>query len=126
MTSSILLVSLERLSRLPPTDVNHLQHRDEFVRFAELLQKQHPQIGTGSWQRFTLATALRQLGLASLVGGVASDLAVPSYELLNRLDEALRGGPIKTASPLSFGYGIGSAGARVWTKSGKDLFIQRA
>lgn len=95
MTSLILLGSLEQLSRVPPTGVNHLQHMDEFVRFAELLQKQHPQMGTGSWQRFTLATALRQLGLASLVGGVASDLAVPSYELLNRLDQALRGFPSK-------------------------------
>lgn len=59
----------EQLGRGPATDVNHLQNTAAFLRFAELCQTRYPQIRSGSTLRFSLASALRQLGLACLVGG---------------------------------------------------------
>lgn len=126
MTASNLLGSLERLARVPPTDVNHLQHIAEFKGFRELLRDQHPQLDSGSLQRFTLATTLRQLGLASLVGGIASDLAASSKEVLGQLDQALRGASSKRRHLCPLNLGIGSAGAVFWPKSGADLFAPRA
>ncbi|MBB4116422.1 hypothetical protein FHT80_005796 [Rhizobium sp. BK226] len=75
--------------------MNSFQHYSEFLRFVEALQKEYPQVGTGSFQRFTLTIVLRQLGLACLVGGEGSELAAPPSEILSSLDKALRGAPSK-------------------------------
>lgn len=48
--------------------------------------------------RFSLASALRQLGLACLVGGQGSDLAASATEIADRLDKAMK----STASKLLY------------------------
>lgn len=75
--------------------MNRFQHTTDFLRFVEALQTEYPQAGTGSFQRFTLATVLRQLGLACLVGGEGSELAAPPSDILGSLGKALRGAPSK-------------------------------
>jgi hypothetical protein len=67
-----ILHELEKLGRVPATDVKHLQNTPAFLRFVELCQTRYPHIRSGSMLRFSLASALRQLGLACLVGRPAS------------------------------------------------------
>lgn len=90
LMSAAILVEIERLGRAPATDVNHLQNTEDFVRFVKALQAEYTQVGSGSWTRFTLATALRRLGLACLVGGENSELAATAREVFCGLDQALR------------------------------------
>ncbi|MER8481654.1 hypothetical protein [Mesorhizobium sp. M1322] len=85
-----ILHELEQLGRAPATDVNHLQNTPAFLRFAELCQTRYPQIRSGSMLRFSLASALRQLGLACLVGGQGSGLAAGAAEISDGLDKAIR------------------------------------
>ena len=59
-----VLYELEQLSRAPATDINYLQNAPAFLRLAALCQTRYPQIRFGSMLRFSLASALRQLGLA--------------------------------------------------------------
>ncbi|MBL8579193.1 MAG: hypothetical protein JNK47_18390 [Mesorhizobium sp.] len=87
-TGGILHV-LEQLARAASTDVNHLQNQPAFLRFVELCQAQYPHIRSGSMLRFSLASALRQLGLACLVGGQGSGLAASPTEIAFRLDKAI-------------------------------------
>lgn len=81
---------LERLARLPATEVNHLQNAPSFLRFVEVCQTRYPSIRSGSALRFSLALALRQLGLACLVGGESSELAASADEVAEGLDKAIR------------------------------------
>lgn len=76
-----ILHELEQLARAPATDVNHLQNAPAFLRFVELCQTRYPHIRSGSMLRFSLASALRQLGLACLVGGEGSGLAAVQPKL---------------------------------------------
>ncbi|RWB68857.1 hypothetical protein [Mesorhizobium sp.] len=85
-----ILHELEQLARAPATDVNHLQNAPAFLRFVELCQTRYPHIRSGSMLRFSLASALRQLGLACLVGGEGSGLAASATEIADRLDKAIR------------------------------------
>ncbi|TJW72807.1 MAG: hypothetical protein E5V92_32670, partial [Mesorhizobium sp.] len=85
-----ILHGLEQLARAPATDVNHLQNAPAFLRFVELCQTRYPHIRSGSMSRFSLASALRQLGLACLVGGEGSGLAASATEIADRLDKAIR------------------------------------
>lgn len=109
-----ILRELEQLGRTPATDVNHSQNTPAFLRFAELCQTRYPQIRSGSMLRFSLASTLRQLGLACLVGGQGSGLATSATEIADRLDKAMKSTaskrlylcPLDLASPLptiSFG-----------------------
>jgi hypothetical protein len=84
-----ILHGLEQLARAATTDVNHLQNQPAFLRFVELCQAQYPHIRSGSMLRFSLASALRQLGLACLVGGQGSGLAASPAEIADRLDRAI-------------------------------------
>lgn len=68
LTGGILHVR-EQLAQAPATDVNHLQNLPDFLRFVELCQARYPHIRSGSMLRFSLASALRKLGLAYLVSG---------------------------------------------------------
>ncbi|MBL8580496.1 MAG: hypothetical protein JNK47_25155 [Mesorhizobium sp.] len=103
-----ILHELEQLGQAPATDVNHLQNTPAFLRFAELCQTRYPQIRSGSMLRFSLASALRQLGLACLVGGQGSGLAASAAEISDGLDKAIRSTtskrlhlcPLDLASPL--------------------------
>jgi hypothetical protein len=81
-----ILHELEQLARAPATDVNHLQKTPAFLRLVELCQSRYPHIRSGSMLRFSLASALRQLGLACLVGGHDSGLAESPTEIADRLD----------------------------------------
>lgn len=81
---------LEQLARAPATDVNHLQNTQAFLRFVGLCQTRYPHIKSGSMLRFSLASALRQLGLACLVGGEGSGLAASAAEIMDGLDKAIR------------------------------------
>jgi len=89
---------LERLSRLPSTEVNHLQNAPSFLRFVEVCQTRYPSIRSGSVLRFSLASALRRLGLACLVGGERSELAASPAQVAEGLDKAIR----STASRRSY------------------------
>ncbi|WP_336072142.1 hypothetical protein [Nitratireductor rhodophyticola] len=84
-----ILHGLEQLARAVSTDVNHLQNQPAFLRFVELCQAQYPHIRSGSMLRFSLASALRQVGLACLVGGQGSGLAASPIEIAFRLDKAI-------------------------------------
>lgn len=85
-----ILHELEQLGRAPATDINHLQNTPAFLRFVELCQTRYPQIRSGSMLRFSLASALRQLGLACLVGGQGFGLAASAAEISDGLDKAIR------------------------------------
>lgn len=109
-----VLRRLERLARGAASDINHLQKEPEFLRFVELCQSKYPQIKSGSSVRFSLASALQQLGLACLVGGKNSELASSALEIAVGLDKAIRSTafdrvhlcPLDLAThlpPLSFG-----------------------
>lgn len=80
----------------------------------EVCQTRYPSIRSGSVLRFSLALALRQLGLACLVGGENSELAASAAEVAEGLDKAIRSTasrrshlcPLDLAShfpPISFG-----------------------
>lgn len=109
-----ILNELEQLGRAPATDVNHLQNAPAFLRLAALCQTRYPQIRSGSMLRFSLASALRQLGLACLVGGQSTGLSASAAEIFDGLDKAIQSTgsrrlhicPLDLASPLpaiSFG-----------------------
>jgi hypothetical protein len=85
-----ILQELEKLGRAPITDANHLQNDPAFLGFVELCQTRYPHIRSGSMLRFSLASALRQLGLACLVGGQSSGLAASATEIADRLDKAMK------------------------------------
>lgn len=85
-----ILHELEQLAWVPATDVNHLQNTPAFLRFVELYKTRYPHIRSGSMLRFSLASALRQLGLACLVGGRGSGLAASATEIADRLDQAVK------------------------------------
>ncbi|MGO7018393.1 hypothetical protein [Rhizobium leguminosarum] len=109
-----LLDSLEQLGRGPVKDVNDFQRSAGFLNFTGLLNAKYAHVKTSIWARFTLATALRRLGLSCLVGGENSELAAPAHEVLDVLEFALCGAPSKRRHlcplnlasdlpPLSFG-----------------------
>lgn len=109
-----ILHELERLGQAPATDVNHFQSAPAFLRLAGLCQTRYPHIRSGSMLRFSLASALRQLGLACLVGGQGTGLSASAAEILDGLDKAIQSTasrrlhlcPLDLASPLpeiSFG-----------------------
>lgn len=112
--STDIVHQLEELAQLPVTDVNHLQKSPSFLRFVEACQARYPHIRRGSSSRFSLASALRQLGLACLVGGQGSDLAASTTEIVDGLHAAITSAdsrrtylcPLDMASrfpPISFG-----------------------
>ncbi|SEH31061.1 hypothetical protein [Rhizobium sp. NFR12] len=84
------LHELEQLAQVPETDINHLQNLPAFLHFVELCQTRYPHVRPGSMLRFSLASALRRLGLACLVGGQGSELAATAAEILDGLDKAIR------------------------------------
>ncbi|MGO6744389.1 hypothetical protein ACCS93_18205 [Rhizobium ruizarguesonis] len=105
---------LDGLARLAATDVNNLQNAPSFLRFVEVCQTCYPSIRSGSVLRFSLALALRRLGLACLVGGESSELAASAEKVAEGLDKAIRSTasrrsylcPLDLAShlpPISFG-----------------------
>ena len=85
-----ILCELEQLGRAPATDVNHLQNAPAFLRLAALYQTRYSQIRSGSMLRFSLASALRQLGLACLVGGGSTGLSASAAEIFEGLDKAIQ------------------------------------
>ncbi|RWP15983.1 MAG: hypothetical protein E5X67_08740 [Mesorhizobium sp.] len=87
---SELLQALDALGQAPATDINHLQRAPAFLRVLELCQGHYSGIGSGSTLRFAIASALQQLGLACLVDRTAPGLAVPTIDVLNGLDLAIR------------------------------------
>ncbi|WP_421423731.1 hypothetical protein [Agrobacterium rosae] len=89
-TPAEFIHELEQLARLAQTDVNHLQNSPVFLRFVELCQGRYPHVASGSMLRFSLASALQQLGLACLVGGRDSRLAASAVEISAGLDMAIR------------------------------------